>query len=95
MPSVTVDLDSETHAWLAERARKHDRPIPAELEALLTAVRIAPDNRTPLPVGVYTDEPPYAERIEREGSTGEDPDLPVGVFDESTETEDASERKAT
>lgn len=82
MPSVSVDLDSDLHAWLAERAREHDRTVAAELEAMLTAVRATADERTPLPVGIYTEEELF--RIERTGSTGEDPDLPVGVFDDST-----------
>ena len=87
MPSVNVDLDSETHAWLAERATEHDRTVAAELEALVAAVRSSTDEQTPLPVGVYTDVEP--SKIEREGSTGEDPDLPIGVFDDSTESDDA------
>lgn len=87
MPTVSVDLDSELHDWLAERARMHDRTVAAELTAVVAAVRAAPDEQTPLPVGIYTDEP--AQSITREGSTGEDPDLPIGVFDESTDSDDS------
>jgi|GEM_PF-261520 len=95
MPSVSVDLDSELHAWLCERAHEHDRTVAAEVEAIVAAVRAAPDKRTPLPVGVYTDEKPHGSSIEREGTTGEDPDLPVGVFDESTESGESSEETTT
>ena len=85
MPTVSVNLDPQLHAWLAERARAHNRTVAAELESLAVAVRAAPDEQTPLPVGIYTeaefDEP------DREGSTGEDPELPVGVFDDSPDTD--------
>jgi len=81
MPTVSVDLDAEHHAWLAERAHANDRSVPAELEAVVAAVRAAPDERTPLPLGIYAENAPH--ELDREGSTGEDPDLPIGVFDNS------------
>ena len=83
MPTVSVDLDPELHDWLAERARANDRTVAAELEAVVDAVREAPDERTPLPLGIYAEDGP--QNVDREGSTGEDPDLPVGVFDNSEE----------
>jgi len=81
MPTVSVDLDTELYAWLAERARANNRTVAAELEAVVDAVRAAPGERTPLPVGIYAETKP--QEVDREGSTGEDPDLPVGVFDDS------------
>jgi len=83
MPTVSVNLDSELYSWLAERARDHDRTVAAELEAQLTALRAAPDEQTPLPLGVYAET--ELLEVDREGSTGEDPDLPVGVFDDSND----------
>lgn len=81
MPTITVDLDTELHDWLAERARANDRTVAAELEAVVAAVREAPDERTPLPLGIYAEDDLHD--VDREGSTGEDPDLPIGVFDDS------------
>lgn len=84
MPTVSVDLDSDLHDWLAERARTNDRTVAAELKAVVAAVRAARNEQTLLPVGIYTDKP--SQNIERKGSIGEDPDLPIGVFDESTDS---------
>jgi len=83
MPTVSVDLDTELHDWLAKRARANDRTVAAELEAVVEAVRTAPEKRTPLPVGIYAETEP--QDVDREGSTGEDPDLPVGVFDDASD----------
>jgi len=85
MPTVSVDLDAELHDWLAKRARANDRTVAAELEAVVEAVREAPDERTPLPLGIYAEDAPH--EIDREGSTGEDPDLPIGVFDDSDDNQ--------
>ena len=87
MPTVSVELDPELHAWLAKRARGHDRTVAAELRALVAAVRAGSDEQTPLPVGIYAEDG-FGE-LDHEGSTGEDPDLPVGLFDDSTDSDES------
>jgi len=58
MPTVSVDLDPELHAWLRQRARDHDSSTEAELAALAAAARSREQvdgSATDLPVGVYDD----------------------------------------
>ncbi len=87
MPTISVELDPDLHAWLAERAGGHNRTVAAELNALAAAVREGSAEQTPLPVGIYAEDG-FGE-LDGEGLAGEDPDLPVGVFDDSTVSDES------
>ncbi|MFW6320686.1 MAG: hypothetical protein ACOC0Z_02440 [Halohasta sp.] len=91
MPTVSVDLDADLHAWICRRAREHDSSPAVELAALAAAARTREqaDDGTTLPVGVY--EADDGTTVVEVGDPDDGTELPVGVYDDSTDAEDSGD----
>lgn len=84
MPTVSVHLPDDLHAWLRRRAREHDSTPEAELAALAAAARsreAATGSATELPLGVYEADDGTTV-VELGTPEDEETDLPVGVYDD-------------
>lgn len=89
MPIVSVDLDTDLHEWLAERAAEHERSVGAELAALTVEAHKRESDKTattPLPVGVYEADDGRTV-VELGDRTVEESELPVGVYHDATAEE--------